>query len=1029
MNEGIYEDVQTERLRERLESLEGLAAETALVDEADHAHVLTQFLSGQIRAALESTRGTDAKLALTNSLLATLANEADSVVNPLSQLLRLDRASDLAAPRYPRVRPSAPLSDAYLLTNARDEPQLAHELRAELDTADGVDLLCAFIQWRGIRVLEAELARLRERGAPLRVITTTYVGATERLAIDRLVRDFGAEVKVQYDILRTRLHAKAWMFGRGSGLNTAYVGSSNLSRSALVDGLEWNVRLSAMSTPLLLDKFRATFDSYWDDPTFETYDPDRDGDKLDDALAEASGRVHRDRATVSLSGLQVRPYPHQSEMLDALVAEREMHDRHRNLLVAATGTGKTVVAALDFKQIVGSRNPSDVSLLFVAHRKEILEQARRTYREVLNIADFGEVFVGGARPERWRHVFASVQSLNSYGVDRIPSDAFDVVVIDEFHHAEAPTYRRLFDRLRPEELLGLTATPERTDGVDVTSMFGGRIAFELRLWDALSADLLCPFHYFGIGDNTDLSTVEWRRGRYDEGQLSDLYTGNSARSALILKALIDKVGDVGQMRALGFCVSVAHAEYMARTFNEAGIRAAAVVGATPAAERASALDSLRAGTTKILFVVDVFNEGLDVPAVNTVLFLRPTESATVFLQQLGRGLRHAPGKALLTVLDFVGNARADFRFDRRFRALTGLTRRGVERAIEKGFPFLPAGSQIVLDELSRERVLANIRTQLRLTQKDVAAELKVSPTKDLGPFLSEAGLEVSDVLKAPRSWSGIKRLAGISQTRPGPMEEKLMRRVRALAHVDDKLRADIYLRLLATPEAYETLSPQDRIIANMLFFSIWPSGGGFRSYQEGFDSLRDEPAFRTDVSDFVRLSLDATRQTTQSVTLEGRTLPLKVHARYQREEILAALAVVDINGRKPDSYREGVVWAPAWNADVLLITLRKSLAEYSPSTMYRDYALSRDLFHWESQSTTALCSAQGVRYVTQRARGGNVLLFVREAKTNDLGTDPYLFLGPADYVSHTGERPIQITWSLRHPMPVETYLAASAVAQ
>ena len=208
------------------------------------------------------------------------------------------------------------------MTNSGDEPSLGSELRAEIDTADEVDLLCAFVKWHGLRLLEPELSRVQQRRVPLRVITTTYMGATERAALDRLIRDFGATVKIQYDAHRTRLHAKAWMFRRNTGFHTAYVGSSNLSRAALLDGVEWNIRLSQHGTPALLNKFQATFDTYWHDASFETYDPDRDRDRLDDALAEASGRTTHDRVTISLAGLEVRPFPYQQEMLEALAAER-----------------------------------------------------------------------------------------------------------------------------------------------------------------------------------------------------------------------------------------------------------------------------------------------------------------------------------------------------------------------------------------------------------------------------------------------------------------------------------------------------------------------------------------------------------------------------------------------------------------------------------------------------------------------------------------------------------------------------------
>jgi HKD family nuclease len=506
MEEGLYESLMTKHLRRVIDGarIREIDSQIDDVDGADQPHVLARHVAAAVERALAVVRRPEDRVRLINEVLRVLdaARDDDWVVGQPRMLMAILATAD-AESGVP-ARPATPLSEAALLTNSHGEPNLGGELRAELDSADEVDLLCAFVKWHGLRVLESQLARLKERDAPLRVITTTYVGATERLALDRLVRDFGADVQIQYDALRTRLHAKAWLFRRRTEFDTAYVGSSNLSRSALLDGVEWNVRLSRVATPALLEKFRATFDTYWNDATFERYDPDRDGDRLDDALAEASGRTQSSRITISLAGLEVRPFPYQAVMLEQLAAEREIHDRHRNLIVAATGTGKTVLAALDYRNLCASAGERP-SLLFVAHRKEILEQSLRTYREVLTDANFGELYVAGTRPDRWRHVFASVQSLTSYGVRNIAQDRFEIVVIDEFHHAEAATYRAILKHLGPNELLGLTATPERADGVDVRSFFDGRTAAELRLWDALGADLLCPFHYFALADGTDLS--------------------------------------------------------------------------------------------------------------------------------------------------------------------------------------------------------------------------------------------------------------------------------------------------------------------------------------------------------------------------------------------------------------------------------------------------------------------------------------------------------------------------------------------
>ncbi|MGN6330723.1 MAG: DUF3427 domain-containing protein [Motilibacteraceae bacterium] len=1021
--EGVYESLRTAGLAKQLAEIDGLIPKFESVDAEDVPEVLARHVAQAVRRVLASERDQDRRAVIVNDLLVALGNADERLIEGIEQLITLGRPSGPGARQL--LRPVTPLSDAALLTNTRGEPTLAAELRAELSSADRVDLLCAFIRWHGLRVLEDALAKLRDRGVPLRVITTTYVGATERRAVDELVRRFGAEVRISYENQSTRLHAKAWLFRRASGFDTAFVGSSNLSRSALVDGLEWNVRLSGVGTPQLLRKFEATFDSYWDDEAFLRYDPGKDADRLDEALRRSGS--NRSGGPIALSGLEVRPLPHQVSILEALDAERQVHGRHRNLVVAATGTGKTVVAALDYKRLVG-QNGGDLSLLFVAHRREILEQSQRTYREVLADGAFGESYVGGARPDRWRHVFASVQSLASYGVDQLPADHFDIVVVDEFHHAEASTYRKLLEHLAPRELLGLTATPERSDGVDVRSFFEGRTAYELRLWDALDADLLVPFHYFGVADDVDLSGVEWKRGAYDVAGLDRLYTGNDARAAKVIRELRDKVTDVSQMRALGFCVSVAHAGYMARVFRDAGIPALAVSGATAPQDRAEALAALRRRDVNALFAADLFNEGLDLPDVDTILLLRPTQSATVFLQQLGRGLRRAPGKAVLTVLDLIGQQRREFRFDLRYRALTGSSRKGLERQIEQGFPFLPSGSQLVLDRIARSIVLDNVRAQLRLSRKALIADVRSHVEESLAGYLRESGREVIDIYRGKGSWTELQREAGRPLPAPGPVETALLRRMSSFAHVDDPERARVYA-MLADPKAptYGELNEREQRMARMLFFTLWSNGGGFASYEEGLAQLRQHPAVCAELRELVALGVDQARHLPQGLGEGLQHVPLATHARYRREEILAALGWASLE-RSARGNITGVAWAEETHTDALLINLKKSEKDFSPTTMYRDYAISPELFHWESQNATSTASPAGRRYLHHEREGSHVVLFVRQTPEEELGAAPFLCLGQASYVEHRGERPIAITWRLHRPMPSGTFQSASVVA-
>ncbi|HEX8619036.1 MAG TPA: DEAD/DEAH box helicase family protein [Thermoanaerobaculia bacterium] len=672
---GLYDLPITNEIARELRQLDRVqwTVDERELDAADADLAFARHLAVVVRQALAGVKDEE-KVArqaqIVNELLASLTavERDDHLALPPRRLASVHRIDALRGDTR-RADPLIPLAQSDLLVNARGEPSVGQAIHREIASADRIDLLCAFIKWHGLRTLEEPLDAYLRSGRKLRVITTTYVGATERKAIDRLV-EMGAELKVSYQTDHTRLHAKAWLFHRHSGFSTAFIGSSNLSKSALLDGVEWNVRLSQIDAPSILEKFAATFDSYWADPSYETYRAE-DADRFDRAIVQATGGT---KATV-LVPFAIEPWPHQREILDKLTVERYRHNRWRNLVVAATGTGKTVVAALDYKRLceeIGNARP--LKLLFVAHRKEILEQSLNTFRHVMRDGAFGELYVDGHRPDEWQHVFASVQSLQHIDLDRVAPDAFDVVIVDEFHHAAAPTYRRLLDHLHPRVLLGLTATPERTDGESILHWFGDRIAVELRLWDALERQLLSPFHYFGLHDSTNLAQVRWTRGAYDRAQLENVYIGDDARVAQILSELQRKVTDVHSMRALGFCVGIEHARYMARRFNDAGIPSLHVSADSTSAERDDALRKLKAREVNCLFAVDLFNEGVDVPEIDTVLFLRPTESATVFLQQLGRGLRRTHEKDCLTVLDFIGNANRNFRFDLRYRAITGATR-------------------------------------------------------------------------------------------------------------------------------------------------------------------------------------------------------------------------------------------------------------------------------------------------------------------------------------------------------------------
>lgn len=998
------------------------------IDKVEVPERFARHVGKVVARKLESIESPEKRSKVVRQIMELLKHVDETPVHPPAELTAVLPKRSVNNRRLLEARPQTPLNDAALLTNAKGDPSLIGEIRSEIATADNVDLLCAFVKWSGLSLLESELRALTDRGGKLRVITTTYIGATERRALDRLVEKLGAEVKIQYEINSTRLHAKSWYFHRNSGWDTAYVGSSNLSVPAMTEGVEWNVRLSRQQTGQLLSKFMRTFESYWADTSYQLYDPKVDKERLDSALSQASGKNQKE-SSIILGGLDVRPYPHQEEILEKLRVERSIHGNHRNLVVAATGTGKTVIAALDYRDNLSTpgRYPR---LLFVTHRIEILEQSMRTYRAVLKEGNFGEILGGGYEPRNWTHVFATIQSL-SRNLDRILPDQFDVVVIDEFHHAEASTYRKVLQVLNPTELLGLTATPERADGVDVATFFDNRTAASIRLWDALETDLLCPFHYFGISDNTDLSALKWVRGKYDDNVLSDYYINNNARTALIIKQLDNKVSDPESMRALGFCVSVQHAQYMATAFSKAGLPSLAVTGNSTSKERTDAIKRLRSGEIVAIFTVDLYNEGIDIPEVDTILFLRPTESATVFLQQLGRGLRKSAEKAVLTVLDFVGMQRREFRFDQKFRALTGVTRRGLREGVEKGFSYLPPGCDVSLDEASREVILENLKRQVSPTWKQVVSEYKQhlvdGASVSLLDFISESEYELSDILNTnskgqDRNWTLLKRNAGVSIDNMGPLHNEIIRRGQALAHVDDPLRLSAYRKLLnGTLGSWSELSVEHQRLATMLLFVVRPHGVTYTSPEQAIEILEAEPAA---CAEFLEV-LDVAESRIEHLAkpMEGRLKNevILTHARYTREEIVVGMRYAGFETkRSPVSMQQGVFHAANTSTYALLVTLKKNEKNYSPTTMYRDAIISPSILHWESQSTTSIDSPTGRRYVNHKEEGIEVVIFARETENGEFGVAaPYLCLGTADFVSAQGSRPIEIDWKLRTPIPAD----------
>lgn len=1037
LKDGLYEQVINQELNAELEETDKLC-QTAPIDTAEASKVLAKYVAEVAERGLDNLidNGGDlnAQVALVNQIIATISSEtkeADfdtlTVAERAEQLLALfDRKNNIWAvdEKAQVVRPETSIAQSSLFTGAVHEPQMYTELKKEIVSCNRIDMLVSFIKWSGLRLLMDELRTFTQNGGELRIITTSYMGATDVKAIEELRKLPNTQIKVSYNTKITRLHAKAYIFYRDTGFTTAYVGSSNLSNAALTSGLEWNTKITRKDLPETVDKVAATFEFYWNDKEFEYYD---EGQK--ERLVQAlKAEKYFDSNNTDFYTVDIRPYSYQQEILDKLEAERKVRGYTRNLIVAATGTGKTIISALDYKRFVKQHAGQPCRLLFVAHREEILKQSMYTFRAVLKDANFGEMFVGSYKPESLDHLFISIQTFNSQDFTaKTSADYYDYIIVDEFHHAAAPTYQKLLEYYRPKILLGLTATPERMDGKSILGYFNNRIAAEIRLPEAIDRKLLCPFQYFGVTDTADLDQLKWTAGGYDKTELSNLYTISGfvakQRADHVIASLLKYVTDLNEVKGLGFCVTVEHAEFMCRYFNEHGIPSMFLTGKSPDEERRNAKNDLVSGKVRLIFVVDIYNEGVDIPEVNTVLFLRPTESLTIFLQQLGRGLRLAEDKECLTVLDFIGQANRKYNFEDKFAALLSHTTRSVTREIKDGFTSVPKGCYIQLEKKAAKYILDNIRASYGnsagLVSRIASFEDDTGMEPSLSNFLDYYHLDPRSIYKFS-SFSRLCVRADVMDDYTEPLEETLSKALARFAVIDSRRWISFLLELLPKLDdvEFDALSALEKRMLQMFYITVWGKAAEDWRSDEVWDNLyalADSPVMLKELIDLLEYQYNKIDFIDAPVDV-GFDCPLDLHCTYTRDQLLVALDFM-----KPATVREGVKWLPEPKLDVFFVTLNKSDKDYSPTTMYNDYSINEWLFHWQSQSTTAEKSSTGQRYIHHREKGSRVLLFVREFKTDRItnGAEAYTYLGTANYVKHEGEKPMNITWKLDAPIPAK----------
>ncbi|CAM4410918.1 DUF3427 domain-containing protein [Paenibacillus alkaliterrae] len=1048
MKQGLYEQIINNVTMKQLAVLDPTLYDIGKesLDPEEARKLLSNYLAMVTRRALKVVREQNsndeeaifAQVRTCNEIIATLK---DSLGQSEYEELQLDEQGEVLTYVYSKLnhirgvkaekvlRPTTPLSQSSLFTGSHSEPNMMSELKHEIVTADHIDLLVSFIKWSGVRVLMEQLEQFTSNGGRLRVITTTYMEATDYKAIMEISKLPNTEVKISYDTERTRLHAKAYVFKRDTGFTTAYVGSSNLSNPALTSGLEWNLKVTEKDSYDVLKKIEATFESYWNDREFKSFlASDADHETL---LKQALSRKKDQERNDLTFHFDITPYDYQKDILEKLEAQRTLYGRTKNLLVAATGVGKTVISAFDYKRFA-QRN-GRARLLFVAHREEILKQSLDTFRFILKDLNFGELHVGSNQADSIEHLFISIQSFNSLKLAELTtSEFYDYMVVDEFHHAAAPSYQKLLAHYQPQILLGLTATPERMDGKDILHFFDDTIAAEIRLMDAIDRKLLAPFQYFGVTDSVDLSQVKWSRRGYDLQELENLYTHNKIRANQIINSLRKYVTDLDDVKGLGFCVSVDHALYMAKVFEESGIPAIALHGGSSDEDRHFVKGKLVNGEIKMIFVVDLYNEGVDIPEVNTILFLRPTDSLTVFLQQLGRGLRLAEGKECLTVLDFIGQAHKDYNFQDKFRALLGKTKHSVQHYVEHGFSSLPRGSFIQLEKQTKEYILGNLK-QMTTNRKRLVSKMKyfegdTGLPLTLENFIRYYGMSLYEFYGGRTGNRTLRELmveAGLLEAYEFENREYLTKRIPALLSLNSRRLLKFLITYLEEGALAQT--EEERLMLNILYYTFYrsePKKQGFTDIEQGIWSIIACEAFKDEILDILKYN------STHIDFVDKRNelpyaCPLDLHCKYSIDQVLAAFGFW--NEEKAPSFREGVKYFEDKKTDIFFITLNKSDKDFSPSTLYEDYAMNERLFHWQTQSKISEQTNTAQRYIHHKKTGNRIALFVREYKEENNYTSPFVFLGEAEYVRHEGSKPMSIVWRLKEDMPPALVPAANKV--
>jgi superfamily II DNA or RNA helicase/HKD family nuclease len=915
---------------------------------------------------------------------------------------------------------------------------LLNELVQAIRECESFYFSVAFVNFSGLQLLLDSLKEAETNGIKGKIITSTYLNFTEGKALRKINEFSNIDLKVYVTDKETGFHTKAYIFENKENYKVI-IGSSNITQSALKSNVEWNVKIiSKEDTPFIHD-VKKEYDHLWD---ITTEADDRFIDDYEEFVNSIISYTGKNHQLIFEKSEYIIPNRMQKRAMENLNRLRSFGEK-KALVIAATGTGKTYMSAFDVKQYQPKR------MLFIVHREEILKKAKETFEKLLpneNIR-FG-LLTGNHKEKNADYIFTTIQTLSKC-YSEFNKEHFDYIIFDEAHHATSNSYQSVIHYFAPKFTLGMTATPERTDNQNVFDLFDNNVAIEVRLHEALDDELVVPFHYFGITDidEVDLSDVDIN----DITEITKRLKVNE-RVDFIIEKMLFYQHDGQKRKCLGFCASIEHARYMTEEFNKRGYKSACLTGEMSVDQRAHYINRLEDDTDdlEVIFSVDIFNEGVDIPTINTVLMLRPTNSPIVFIQQLGRGLRKYEGKSFLTVLDFIGNHSKTFLIAIALNGSRYYDKESLKVAIATGFANIPGSTHIQMDRISQERILAQIDKENFNSMKYLKEEYFEFKNLNSGkiPFF------LVDYLKydgAPDPIKFIEKEKSYLQfvakvEKDNKLKELLLDTnfESALKELSSKLPLKriyefvILKTLLETNEItledakkeilkYVERVDDDSIIhafenLNQNYYDSMQKKGKLQlcTYEnnklvktEPFKGILEKEQFRIYVEDCIMYGIFRYEKEFKE-TYYG--IPhFKLYEQYQM--IDAALLS---NYRKIHSSFRGSGLLTNGNEYFLYIDLHKE-EDIKESINYKDKIIDESTFQWQTPNSTSQSSDRGKNIIYNKERGIHLHLFIRKYKEIDGKTEPYIYIGKGNTIEFEGDKPITVIMELEHTLSTKIY--------